>query len=49
MLVLLTYMGLFCFENLPSTLIICGVIAQIAHLSLLSSFPFFTHASVPHP
>merc|ERR1719402_1513782 len=46
MLVLLTFVGLFCFENLPSTLIICGVIAQIAHLSLLSSFPFFIVAVV---
>merc|ERR1719435_922123 len=45
MLVLLTFLGLFCFENIPSTLIICGVIAQIAHLSLLSSFPFFSATS----
>merc|ERR1719315_860671 len=28
MLVLLTFLGLFCFENIPSTLIICGVIAH---------------------
>merc|ERR1719431_1060926 len=45
MLVLLTFLGLFCFENIPSTLIICGIIAQIAHLSLLSSFPFFSATS----
>ena len=60
-LVLLTFLGLFCFENIPSTLIICGIIAQviiltkfekyfkhffqIAHLSLLSSFPFFSATS----
>merc|ERR1719431_741333 len=45
MLVLLTFVGLFCFENLPPTLIVCGVIAQVAHLSLLSSFPFFSATS----
>ena len=62
MLVLLTFLGLFCFENIPITLIICGIIAQvvilfeflehynyvffqIAHLSLLSSFPFFSATS----
>merc|ERR1719431_700358 len=45
MLVLLTFLGLFCFENIPSTLIVCGVIAQVAHLSLLSSFPFFSATS----
>merc|ERR1719320_1783585 len=45
MLVLLTFLGLFCFENIPTTLIVCGVIAQIAHLSLLSSFPFFCATS----
>merc|ERR1719425_116113 len=45
MLVLLTFVGLFCFEYLPPTLIICGVIAQIAHLSLLSSFTFFSATS----
>merc|ERR550532_3756219 len=45
MLVLLTFLGLFCFENIPITLIICGIIAQIAHLSLPSSFPFFSATS----
>merc|ERR1719158_2809718 len=45
MLVLLTFLGLFCFENIPTTLIVCGVIAQIAHLFLLSSFPFFCATS----
>merc|ERR1719187_1938768 len=45
LLVMLTYCGLFCFENIPTTLIICGLVAQIAHLALLSSFPFFSVTS----
>merc|ERR1719228_321547 len=43
--VIATYICLFIFEDIPSTLIVCGVIAQIAHLSFLSSFPFFSATS----
>jgi uncharacterized protein YacL len=44
-LVLLTYIGLFLFENVPTSVVLCGIIAQISHLALLSSFPFFTVTS----
>jgi len=44
-LVLITYIGLFIFENIPTTLVVCGVVAQLAHLALLSSFPFFSVSS----
>merc|ERR1712083_485012 len=42
---LLVYICLFLFENLPSGLIACGIIAQVAHLALLTSFPFFSVTS----
>lgn len=42
---LLTYVGLFIFEGLPTTMLCCGLIAQVAHFSLLSSFPFFSVGS----
>jgi len=44
-LVLVTYIGLFIFENIPTTLVVCGIIAQLTHLALLSSFPFFNVSS----
>ena len=63
MLVLITYIGLFFFENIPTSLVVGGIIAQVllsdrrvssifkaflfqlAHLALLSSFPFFSVSS----
>jgi len=45
LLTLATYLGLLCFESLPTTLIIGGLVAQVAHLALLSSFPFFSVTS----
>ena len=42
---LLTYIGLFLFENLPTSMVCCGIIAQVAHLALLSRFPFFSVSS----
>jgi len=42
---LLVYICLFLFENLPTSLIACGIIAQVAHLALLTSFPFFSVTS----
>merc|ERR1719188_2406977 len=39
------YICLFCFEDLPVSLILCGLIAQVAHLALLSNFPFFSVSS----
>jgi len=40
-----TYIGLFFFENLTSTMIVCGIIAQVSHLMLLSNFPYFSVGS----
>jgi hypothetical protein len=40
-----TYICLFFFEDLPVSLILCGLIAQVAHLALLSNFPFFSVSS----
>jgi len=42
---LITYVCLFLFENLPTSMIVCGVVAQIAHLALLARFPFFSVSS----
>ena len=39
------YIGLFLFEELSTTMIIMGIFAQITHLMLLQSFPFFTITS----
>jgi len=44
-LVIATYICLFLFENVPTSLILCGLIAQVAHLALLSNFPFFSVSS----
>eukprot|EP00091_Calanus_sinicus_P007579 TRINITY_DN18690_c0_g1_i1.p1 TRINITY_DN18690_c0_g1~~TRINITY_DN18690_c0_g1_i1.p1 ORF type:complete len:178 (-),score=23.71 TRINITY_DN18690_c0_g1_i1:393-860(-) len=44
-LVLMTYIGLFIFENIPTSLVVGGILAQLAHLALLSSFPFFSVSS----
>lgn len=41
------YIGLFLFEELSTTMILVGVVAQIAHLMLLQNFPFFTMTSPP--
>ena len=35
------YACLFLLEDMTGTMVICGIISQILHLSLLSSFPFF--------
>jgi len=29
------------FEEMPKTLILCGIISQIAHLSIIQTFPLF--------
>lgn len=42
---LLTYIGLFLFEDLPPLMVGCGILAQISHLALLSSFPYFAVTS----
>ncbi|XP_023346292.1 protein TEX261 [Eurytemora carolleeae] len=45
LLTLATYIGLFLFENMPLSMIVCGIVAQVSHLALLSSFPFFSFSS----
>eukprot|EP00096_Caligus_rogercresseyi_P013965 TRINITY_DN6527_c0_g1_i1.p1 TRINITY_DN6527_c0_g1~~TRINITY_DN6527_c0_g1_i1.p1 ORF type:complete len:202 (-),score=27.18 TRINITY_DN6527_c0_g1_i1:180-785(-) len=35
------YVGLFLFEGFPTTLVLCGILSQLNHFLLLSSFPFF--------
>jgi len=42
---LFTYIGLFLFESLPVTMVVCGIIAQVTHLALLARFPFFSVSS----
>jgi len=44
-MVLGIYICLFFFEDLPVSLILCGLLAQVAHLALLSNFPFFSVSS----
>ena len=39
------YIGLFLFEELSTTMILMGIVAQITHLMLLQNFPFFTMTS----
>jgi len=43
--VIATYICLFIFEDIPTKLIVCGLLAQVAHLALLSSFPLFSVSS----
>ncbi|XP_067133040.1 protein TEX261 [Centruroides vittatus] len=41
------YGGLFIFEDLPTSMIVCGVISQILHIFVLRTFPFFIPMSIP--
>ena len=41
------YLILFLLEDLPSSLILCGIITHIVHLSILRTFPFFVMSSLP--
>merc|ERR1719204_1738752 len=43
--VIAVYVGLFMFENLPTSLVAGGLVAQVGHLALLSSFPLFSVSS----
>lgn len=47
LLTLAVYIGLFVFEDLPITMIACGVLSQVMHLLVLRTFPFFNLYSVP--
>ncbi|XP_071550020.1 uncharacterized protein [Panulirus ornatus] len=41
------YILLFLFESLPTSVILCGLISQLVHLSILRTFPFFFLTSLP--
>jgi len=43
--VIAVFLGLFMLENLPTSLVAGGLVAQVGHLALLSSFPFFSVSS----
>lgn len=47
LMTLAVYIGLFVFEDLPVTLIGCGLLSQVMHLLVLRTFPFFNLYSVP--
>jgi hypothetical protein len=42
---LLFYIGFLLFEDFPASVIICGIISQVAHLFILKTFPFVAIAS----
>ncbi|KAI5705763.1 hypothetical protein M8J76_002312 [Diaphorina citri] len=42
---LLIYAGFFCFEDLPTILLICGVLAQVLHLIIIQNFPYVSLTS----
>lgn len=39
--VLGVYVLFLLFEEMPKTMVICGIISQIAHLSIIQTFPIF--------
>jgi hypothetical protein len=39
------YIGFLLFEDFPTSVIICGIISQVAHLFILKTFPFVVIAS----
>ncbi|KAG0712173.1 Protein TEX261 [Chionoecetes opilio] len=41
------YILLFMFESLPSSVILCGLVSQLVHLSIIRTFPFFFLTSLP--
>lgn len=41
------YVLLFLFESLPSTVVFCGLVSQLVHLSILRTFPYFFLTSLP--
>ncbi|XP_050726959.1 protein TEX261-like [Eriocheir sinensis] len=41
------YILLFIFESLPTSIIACGLVSQLVHLSILRNFPFFFLTSLP--
>ncbi|XP_076364337.1 protein TEX261-like isoform X1 [Tachypleus tridentatus] len=47
LMTLCIYGCLFLFEDLPLSLIICGVLSQVTHLCMLRTFPYFVLTSAP--
>merc|ERR1712141_547847 len=45
LITLFIYGCLFVFEDMTSTMVTCGIVSQIVHLTLLQSFPFFALTS----
>jgi len=39
------YIGFSLFEDFPTSVIVCGIISQVAHLFILKTFPFVMIAS----
>ena len=39
------YGCLFIFEDMTATMVLCGIISQVLHLTLLPSFPYFALTS----
>lgn len=40
LITLAIHVGFLLFENLPSTMVICGIVAQVAHFCILKTFPY---------
>lgn len=47
LLILGIYCGLFLFEELPTSIVICGLVNHAAYLMILRTFPFFILTSLP--
>ena len=41
----LFYVGFFLFEDFPTSIIVCGIVSQVAHLFILQTFPYVMIAS----
>ena len=39
------YIGFSLFEDFPTSLVVCGIISQVAHLFILKTFPYVVIAS----
>ncbi|XP_054263981.1 protein TEX261-like [Macrosteles quadrilineatus] len=39
------YLGFLLFEDLPTSMIVCGLLAQVAHLLILQTFPYVSLSS----
>lgn len=44
---LLVYVSIFIFENVPLSMVVCGILSQVTHLIMLRTFPYFVITSVP--